>query len=58
MKYLVILALAAIGCNSTPQDKILIETQRKEIDSLKIELTNYKALHEIAKEIIDKDTLD
>jgi hypothetical protein len=56
MKYVIILSLAAMGCTSNPKDKILIETQKKEIDSLKVELNNYKILHEIAKETIEKDT--
>lgn len=37
-------------------DKKTIADQKKTIDSLEIELNDYKVLHSIAKEIIEKDT--
>jgi hypothetical protein len=43
-----------ISCQSN-SDKTIAD-QKAEIDSLKAELSNYKILHEIAKEIIEKDS--
>jgi hypothetical protein len=42
------------SCQSN-SDKIIAD-QKAKIDSLQLELNDYKILHSIAKEIIDKDT--
>jgi hypothetical protein len=56
MKFpLILLLIVIISCQSN-LDKKTIADQKKTIDSLEIELNDYKVLHSIAKEIIEKDT--
>lgn len=38
-------------------DKTTIADQKKTIDSLEIELNDYKVLHSVAKEIIEQDSI-
>jgi hypothetical protein len=51
---IIFVVLAFFSCQSN-SDKI-IAVQKAKIDSLQLELNDYKILHSIAKEIIDKDT--
>jgi hypothetical protein len=57
MKFpLILLLIVIIGCQSDT-DKKTIADQKKTIDSLEIELNDYKILHSVAKEIIEKDSI-
>jgi hypothetical protein len=51
---IIILFLFFFSCQSNTEK--VIADQKSKIDSLESELNNYKVLHSIAKEIIDKDT--
>ena len=51
----ILLLINLVSCQSDA-DKMTIADQKKTIDSLEIELNDYKVLHSIAKEIIEKDT--
>ena len=51
----VVLALFFFFSCQSNSDKIIAD-QKAKIDSLQLELNDYKILHSIAKEIIDKDT--
>lgn len=57
MKFSLILLLLAITSCQSDADKKTIADQKKTIDSLEIELNDYKVLHSIAKEIIEKDSI-
>jgi ABC-type proline/glycine betaine transport system substrate-binding protein len=56
MKFSLILLLIAVTSCQSETDKTTIADQKKTIDSLEIELNDYKLLHSVAKEIIEKDT--
>ena len=49
-----ILFLFFFSCQSNTEK--VIDDQKAKIDSLELELNNYKVLHSIAKEIIDNDS--
>jgi hypothetical protein len=51
---IIILFFFFYSCQSN-SDKIIAD-QKAKIDSLELELNNYKVLHSIAKEIIDNDS--
>jgi hypothetical protein len=50
----VILFFFFFSCQSNTEK--VIADQKTKIDSLELELNNYKVLHSIAKEIIDNDS--
>jgi hypothetical protein len=54
--YLFTAILLLFSCQ-TDTDKKTIADQKKTIDSLEIELNDYKILHSVAKEIIEKDSI-
>ena len=54
MKFSLIIFLIAITSCQSNLDKKTIAYQKKTIDSLVIELNNYKILHSVAKEIIEQ----
>jgi hypothetical protein len=56
MKISFILLCLFYSCQSET-DKTTIADQKKTIDSLEIELNDYKILHSVAKEIIEKDSI-
>jgi hypothetical protein len=52
-----IFPLLFIGCSTQPDSyEIQLSQKDREIDSLKIELRDYKILHALAKIAIDKDS--
>jgi hypothetical protein len=51
---LIILFFFFFSCQSNTEK--VIADQKTKIDSLELELNNYKVLHSIAKEIIDNDS--
>lgn len=55
MRIILLFIISLSSCQSD-SDKKIITDQKAEIDSLKVELNNYKILHAVAKEIIDNDT--
>lgn len=57
MKPLSILMFYILTSCQSDADKKTIADQKKTIDSLEIELYDYKVLHSIAKEIIEKDSI-
>ena len=51
---IIILFFFFFSCQSNTEK--VIADQKTKIDSLELELNNYKVLHSIAKEIIDNDS--
>lgn len=54
--YLFTAILLLFSCQSET-DKTTIADQKKTIDSLQLELNDYKVLHSVAKEIIEQDSI-